>query len=511
MTPASPRRSASNLPAAFRRLNRTHGWFRAGDVVLVALSGGLDSTALLDLLADLARTLPLHVEAATVDHGLRPFHREFETTAVLCALLSVPHHVLSLAPGLADRARASGASLQEAARRERYQALGRTAETIGATSIATAHHADDQAETLLLRLASGAGLDGLKGVLERRGDGLVRPLLRFHRSDLESYVAERRLPFVEDPTNRSGRYTRNRVRSDVMPALASVLPGAAAGMARSAALLAEIGEIVDQLLDERLDRAMHLEAGPAGDALQTVRSGNPQAREPGQSRRRTLGEGATIAEDRWFTGARIVASALGKGPLRRMLLHRWLLRSGLRHSASHIRSVEKLLDRAAGGSASVDLPGGWQAHIEYGDVCLERQVEPLATPFSRQLPVSGIVELPEGAIAVEGVSSWTRQDPHSADRAAFDVNAVAFPLIARSPARGDRLQPEGAPGSRLLSDVLGEARIVRRRRPLVPVIVDGAGRILWVAGVKRSTHALPVAGQPALVLSFLPGAARIAS
>ncbi|MBM4356210.1 MAG: tRNA lysidine(34) synthetase TilS, partial [Deltaproteobacteria bacterium] len=265
MTPEDPR-TGTDLLDPLDGINRSRRWFRPGQTVLVAFSAGLDSTALLDLLVRLAARVRFRVEAATVDHGLRPFSQEISTAAGLCARLSATHHVLALEPGLAERSRSACTSLQEQARTERYALLASIALRIGADRIATAHHADDQAETLLLRLSAGTGLDGLSGILEQRDDRVVRPLLSFRREDLERYVALRGLPFVEDPTNRSARFVRNRIRSSVIPALVEAVPSAVLGIARSAALLSNERAVVDSLLDEKLEKASRtaLEMGQEG-------------------------------------------------------------------------------------------------------------------------------------------------------------------------------------------------------------------------------------------------------
>lgn len=182
-----------------------------GAKVGVAVSGGPDSLALL-LLAAAARSGL--VEAATVDHGLRAeSESEAGSVARLCAELGVPHAVLAVTVE-------PGASLQAQAREVRYEALARWAGERGLGSIATAHHLDDQAETLLMRVARGAGVGGMCGILPVRvlagpsgPVNLVRPLLGWRRSELATVVADPALTPVDDPTNRDGRYDRTHARA----------------------------------------------------------------------------------------------------------------------------------------------------------------------------------------------------------------------------------------------------------------------------------------------------------
>lgn len=173
----------------------------------IAVSGGPDSLALL-LLAAAAR--PGRIEAATVDHRLRPDSRkEADFVAGVCHRLGVPHKTLAVSVK-------SGASLQAQARSARYEALGEWAINRGLDAVATGHHVDDQAETLLMRLARGAGLGGLVGVRHSRplevGVTLIRPLLDWRRADLAAIIADARITPVDDPANRDPRHDRSRFR-----------------------------------------------------------------------------------------------------------------------------------------------------------------------------------------------------------------------------------------------------------------------------------------------------------
>ena len=175
----------------------------------VAVSGGPDSLALL-LLAAAAR--PRQVEAATVDHGLRPESRaEAEMVASLCQRIDVPHATLTVEWPATPKS-----NQQARAREARYEMLGEWALDRGLAVVATAHHADDQAETLLMRLARGAGIGGLGSVRARRplikGVGLVRPLLGWRKAELAALVASAGIKPVDDPSNRDPRHDRVRMR-----------------------------------------------------------------------------------------------------------------------------------------------------------------------------------------------------------------------------------------------------------------------------------------------------------
>jgi tRNA(Ile)-lysidine synthase len=232
----------------------------------LAVSGGPDSLALL-LLAAAAR--PDAVEAATVDHGLRPESaREAALVAEVCRKLSVPHTILAVAVK-------QDASLQAQAREARYAALAGWAEQKGLAAVATAHHADDQAETLLMRLARGSGLAGLAGVRHDRPltaqVRLIRPLLDWRKDELAAVVAAAEVPYVDDPSNHDERHDRSRVRAYLKQA--EWLD--AARLARSAKALAEADDALvwsaRRLAEERVHRDgtdIRIEAGHLPAELQ---------------------------------------------------------------------------------------------------------------------------------------------------------------------------------------------------------------------------------------------------
>jgi tRNA(Ile)-lysidine synthase len=174
----------------------------------LAISGGADSLGLL-LLAQAA--YPRQIEAATVDHGLRPAAvGEARFVADICETLGVPHEILTVPPF-------ESGNVSEWARRERYRALGDWAEKQGLSILLTAHHADDQLETMIMRLNRGSGLAGLSGIRAER-DGLARPLLGWRKAELEALVADAGIKAVDDPTNRDDQFDRARLRKSLASA-----------------------------------------------------------------------------------------------------------------------------------------------------------------------------------------------------------------------------------------------------------------------------------------------------
>lgn len=196
-----------------------------GQRILVAVSGGVDSTALLVALHDLAPELDLEICVGHVDHGLRSVAAE--DAAFVGQLARELGHALRVAHidprgGRSGRASRDRPTIQESARRLRYAALREMARELGARHVATGHHADDQAETVLLRLLRGASPEGLGGIPERSPDGVVvRPLLRLSRAAIRAFAEDRGLRWREDESNRDERYARNRLRARWISGLAA--------------------------------------------------------------------------------------------------------------------------------------------------------------------------------------------------------------------------------------------------------------------------------------------------
>jgi tRNA(Ile)-lysidine synthase len=197
--------SAARIEALFEPLGRAR-------TLLIAVSGGPDSTALLLMAAEWARRRGrTRIEAATVDHGLRPESvEEAEAVAALCARLGVAHCILQW------KGAKPASRLQERAREARYRLLIGHAKAIGADALLTAHHADDQAETVLFRLLRGSGVAGLRGMelmTTREGMTIARPLIGLKKRDLIAFAEAHGAPFVDDPSNADPRFARTRLRA----------------------------------------------------------------------------------------------------------------------------------------------------------------------------------------------------------------------------------------------------------------------------------------------------------
>jgi len=456
------------LPARIRQAVRRYALLRPGDAVVVAVSGGADSVALLHTLALLARDEAWKLHAAHLHHGIRGVDADADEALVgaLAERLGVPLSVSRLDPAVLR-----GAALEARARRARYDFLHEVASEVGATRIATGHTRDDQAETVLLRLLRGSGARGLSGIQPMREDGVIRPMILASRAEVIEFLARGGVAYREDATNRDPRFLRNRVRHELLPLLRALSPR----MDERLSALADALRADADLLEQETGRA-RLERGlAAGEALDREWLSNlPEA-----LRRRVIG--ATLREagtppDRVATAIVAILDAL-----------------------AHKR-----------GARSLPLRGRRVARVDSAGLRVEEaEGQSKVEPFDLPLTVPGITHLPDGraidARRWEGEPLASRAHGEgSGATAVFDASAITAPLRVRSRRPGDRIRPRGFGRTRKVQDLLTEARIPRPERDRVPIVVMGE-EILWVAGVRASQVAAPE-GVPGLriVLTLRP-------
>lgn len=338
--------------------------------VLVAFSGGADSTALLAAAVTVAgehadsheggvgrgaasaltersegadRTPAPSVSACLVDHGARGAEdREAEVFCrAFCDRLGVPLVVERVTVTPDDK------GWEDAARRARYEALERIRAQTGADRILTGHTADDVAETVLMRLARGASARGLGGIPERTGH-VARPLLGCHRAELREWLVESGEDWLEDSTNTDPRFLRNRVRAEVLPALEAAVPQAVGSIAQAARLLREDDEYLDGLAREELVKA---ELSPTDLRAYA-------------GKRLKLGPGA-----RAWSAARL---RILPGPLARRAVRAALVTAGVDADALTTRHIQLVCDNLDRGGFALELPGGFTARSRRGLLLVER-------------------------------------------------------------------------------------------------------------------------------------------
>lgn len=222
-----------------------------GAMLLCAVSGGVDSVTLLHVLRELSHTGAFALAAAHYDHRLRGEESAADAEFVrqLCERWGIP--CVIGAGDVACYAREHGLGIEEAARICRYGFLEETAQRLGAARIATAHHAEDNAETVLMQLLRGSGSEGGGGIAPTRGR-VIRPFLPLSREEIERYAAQNGIEYREDASNRDLRFTRNRIRCEVLPLLRQLNPAAVEAITRAAAVRREEGELLQRLARDAL-------------------------------------------------------------------------------------------------------------------------------------------------------------------------------------------------------------------------------------------------------------------
>lgn len=415
--------------------------------LLVAVSGGRDSMTLLHLARFSARLEGGRVEAAHFDHAMRPGSAgDAAWVAGVCRAWGVPLH-----QGRAIRAPAN----EGEARTLRYDFLHQARRRAGAGWLLTAHHADDQAETVLLRIVRGTGLQGLGGMRERRRPGVWRPLLNVEGSDIARYARQTGLTWREDPTNRSV-LPRNVIRHEVIPRVVeAVAPGASANLRALARHAREDETAWASLMPELL---APLDPEEADGAVSFLR-GPLLARAP-QLQVRLL-----------RALARRVAPPLS--------------RVGTRAAAEFSRTG------TSGGG--VDLGGG---------LVLRRDLDRLIFQVREADLPEETLRIPSkeggrGSVRI-GNHTWVVEWGGEEEGGAFStfLGSPGYPLAVRGWRPGDRVALPY--GRKKVKKVFLEARVpvgVRRR---TPVVTDAEGRILWIPGIVRSVEAEPVSGHDRL-------------
>lgn len=430
-------------------LARCRGLFTAGDRVISAASGGTDSMALLWLLHTCREALGITVCAAHFNHCLRG--AEADADEVFVRTFCEAHQIEFYA-GRADVAafaRENGLTLEEAARDKRYAFLF----SLPGDKLATAHNADDNAETVLLHLLRGSGLRGLCGIAPARGK-LVRPMLSFTRAEIVRFLTEEGIPWREDATNAEDDCLRNRLRHRVMPLLYDEAPDLRRKLLRQGEILRGEDELLDELAEELLE---------------------------------SDGEGYRIAP------ILSAPDALQKRALR------LILREFLPQNAAqvHITALQALI-RSDDPSAQADLPGGLTARRRYGTLRVSAQGTP-PTFSETPLNVPGVTRLPGLKITCV-VTEKDQKEGNTPFHFAVNCDMIATDALYLRPRRpGDRMRMDGG-YTKTLKKLLIEQKVPRDEREKLPVLTDGR-RVIAVLGLGVSADCRAQENGRALIIT----------
>ena len=432
---------------------------------IVAYSGGMDSHVLLHSLAQLREQLAnVELRAVHVDHGLHASSPDWAAHCVsVCAQLGVMCEVRAV-----DARAPCGTSPEDAARVARYAAFTQVVQS--GDVVFTAHHQDDQAETLLLQLLRGAGPRGSAGMgeMSRLGSGwLARPLLEFSRAALRDYALMQQLHWVDDPSNVDTRFDRNYLRQEIMPGLQRRWPAAHVTLARSAQHSAEAAELLEVL---------------AESDLQAIRISPPNTLDESES---VGGKGSGL----------IISKLLALSPARqRNVLRFWIEQAGL--PPPHQRHLERLqsdvLHAAVDAEPCMHWPG---AEIRrYRDVLVAMRPLP---PFDASQQWAWNLEAP---LTIAGIGTLTASPTQGAGLRA-DAGAVGVHIGFRQ--GGERIQPAGRACHATLKNLFQDAGVPPWRRAQVPLLyIDGA--LAAVVGYWYAEEFVAHAGAAAVAIEFQP-------
>jgi len=428
--------------------------FAPKDSVLVAVSGGPDSVALVHLLNTIAGEYALQLAVAHLNHCLRGRESELdaEFVAALAGDLDLPCYLEKKDVGAIQRCRRL--SPEEAARQVRYEFYDAVAAKNGFNKIALGHHADDNAELVLMNLLRGSGPLGLSGIAPVRDNKIVRPLIHLKRSEILDYISEKKIGFVTDSSNTDPAFRRNQIRHHLIPELKKSYNPA----------------IVDAL--NRLGEIMQAEDQWIDDAIEPVFTDCVLCRAPD---RISLALPAVNGLD-LAAGRRIIRKAIFsvKQDLRRItFLH-----------------VDAVLELAKKGQArsSLNLPGGVRVIKDAGVLTIKKEDRgSLAGEINYRYTIAGEGTTPIQAAnaAIKLVAIRTDDLPDFKDsgklRAFFDRDCLRFPLVVRNFRPGDRFSPLGLDGTQKLKKYFSDHKIPARQRKKCPLLLS-EDKIIWVAG-----------------------------
>lgn len=396
------------------------------DRFLVAVSGGVDSMVLLDM----TRRAGLNISAAHVNYGLRG--EDSLADADLVTDYCRAHGIAVFVKNISMGGHMRGSGVQTRARKERYAWFESLIQSENLDFVLTAHHADDRLETFFINMLRGGGVRGLKSIPERRGN-VLRPLLRFHKSALESYARSRKVPWREDETNRGDNYLRNKVRHHVIPPLTELGARAVENLIKSVDYIGEAHAYFERQADK------------------------------------------FIAETPWSEGVGKICDGrwdylFAHPPLPHYVFAKWGF------PADALPEIQKLRTAQSGKKV---FGGEGSLYRDRGQT--------LVSHFSQDGPVEAKLTEPEGRIFRPVLLDWKPVEmPRDLlktprDTAYLDADALQWPLTVRRWRRGDRFSPLGMQGSKKISDFLIDAKVPLPEKDAV-FVLESNGNVCWVIG-----------------------------
>ncbi len=446
-------RGRQSLLQDVERFIHKHDLIKHGDTLVIGVSGGPDSVALLHYLVSIAPRLKLSIVAAHVDHSLRGKESAEDLAFVesYCEQEGIIFEASTVDVNAYKKER--NLSTQVAARDCRYDFFRKVMEKHHASALALAHHGDDQIETMLMRQVHGSSSSGLTGMPVQRPFStgkIIRPFLCVTKEHLVNYCKEHLLGYRLDPSNESNQYMRNRFRNHVLPFLKEENPNV---------------HIRYQLYSERAqsDEAFLMDLA-----------------------KRYLDEVIIDQNDKFVKMDNKAYDCLPI-PLQRRVIHlilNYLYTGNAPFSSIHIEDLRLMLD-SEHPSASLNLPLELRAVKSYTTCYFSFETFLQPEPYKYHLPLWGAVETPLGTITAVPVNDV----PQHLTSDDLIIEEQLLPAVVRSRRPGDRIQPKGMIGTKKVKDIFIDRKIDRSERDVWPIVEDVMGHTIWVAGVTRSEKA----------------------
>ncbi|CAM2873071.1 tRNA lysidine(34) synthetase TilS [Dolosigranulum pigrum] len=436
----------------FQYIVKKNKWFTPTDRVLIAVSGGVDSIVLLDMMCQLPSDLRPIIGVAHVNHQLRDVSDvEEQFVQELATAYDVPCYCYRWAEG-ADLQ----AGIEYEAREIRYQFFEQVMMDQQFNVLLTAHHQDDQAETVLMKLIRGGLLEEKTGIPQQRTFGpgkIIRPLLDYTKVELRQYAAEHKLAYKEDASNASDQFLRNRLRHDVLPQLQAENPQVVAHLSEFAQELAELVEAYQLHLQELLVKVIELDE-----------------------------ESLTVDIPLLLSHSRAVQKLLLKEGLKKVFQQ---------EGQFNKQYIEETLDwlQTSTGNSRLDWQGGWQCIRTYNVLRIQRQDQPAVFKSTDEVVISVInqwYELsPTEMFGVFNSGIDQSELPEHALVLSIPQAAIKLPLRLRHRQPGDRMTYKGGRGTKKLKDIFINQKVPKVERDQAWLVVEQTGCILWAIGYKQ--------------------------
>ncbi len=461
-------------PDRLQQLLITNGLLAPSERIIVGVSSGPDSVALLSLLCKCK--LDLTIIPVYVDHGLRPLESpgEIELVKALAERYQLQCQIVEV--DTLRHKKKFGYSLEESARILRYQALQSTCTDLKAPHIVIAHTADDQAEELLLRLLRGSGLKGLSG-MSMKNNNIIRPLLTTPKRDLLNYLAENKIPYCQDSSNTDRSFLRNRIRLDLLPAIAEhINPSIRTTLLRTAEILKEDENFLDEFTQQKITSCLQNDE-----------------------------QNHSITVDIRILSKQHLA-------IQRRIIENILWQFSCRPSFKHIENILSLAQDGYSG-AELHLPQGVRIYKYQQNLHVTQPhgKKPLRGSIDSVILEEMKVEIGE-SYNVEALNRRLHIEKLPALTLVFeqgtlllDAKNLTWPLTLRSSKPGDRFSPQGMKGRKKIGRFLADLKIPKRERNLYPVLVSN-GNIVAVVGLRvENSYAVNSNTEECLLIRWLVG------